>query len=280
MTALVDLDPLAELARGVEAGRLIPYLGPGVLALTPGGAPVPDSPEAFCRHIESRVALPRRARGNLWAAAQFVESRKFRRTLEVLVAEAFAEVPTGNPVHQWLARVRPPLVVDAWYDDGLPVAFGEEAEDWGIVRGETRHSGNLDVWTRAYDAGGMEVAPALAEGWSTIVYKPHGCVRPGGGVLLSDSDYVEVLTEIDIQTPIPEVVQARRQGRGFLFLGCRFDDQLLRIFARQIMKRSGGPHYAVIAGELTRMEQKFLDEQQVVLIPAELEDVLPVLAGG
>ena len=57
MSAVLDLDPLAELARGVEAGRLIPYLGPGVLALTPGGAPVPDSPEAFCRHIESLSGL-------------------------------------------------------------------------------------------------------------------------------------------------------------------------------------------------------------------------------
>jgi hypothetical protein len=44
--------------------------------------------------------------------------------------------------------------------------------------------------------------------------------------LVSDSDYVEVLTEIDIQTPIPAVVQQRRTGRNFLFLGCRFSNQL------------------------------------------------------
>ena len=70
----------------------------------------------------------------------------------------------------------------------------------------------------------------------TLVYKPIGGHQPAGNYLVSDSDYVEVLTEIDIQTPIPPEVQALRSGRNFLFLGCRFDDQLTRSFARQIMK--------------------------------------------
>ncbi|MCP2848964.1 SIR2 family protein, partial [Salmonella enterica subsp. enterica serovar Typhimurium] len=76
-----------------------------------------------------------------------------------------------------------------------------------------------------------------------------------------DSDYVEVLTEIDIQTPIPQEVQALRSGRSFLFLGCRFNDQLTRSFARQIMKRSSDRHWALLPDEPTRMEAKFLAEQ-------------------
>lgn len=51
-------------------------------------------------------------------------------------------------------------------------------------------------------------------------------IDPVRNFLVSDSDYVEVLTEIDIQTPIPAVVQQRRTGRNFLFLGCRFSNQL------------------------------------------------------
>ena len=78
-----------------------------------------------------------------------------------------------------------------------------------------------------------------------MLYSPHGGVRPAKNFLVADSDYVEVLTEIDIQTPIPAAVKAARADRGFLFLGCRFDDQMLRTYARQIMKRSKGPHFAV-----------------------------------
>ena len=271
-----DLHLLKDLAHRVAGGTLVPYLGPGVLDLTPDGAPVPSSPGALCQAIEARVTVPRRARGNLWSAAHYVETRRFRRTLEALVADAFAGQPRGNPIHDWLARVLPPLVVDVWYDDGLLAAYAN-APDWGLVRGVTRNGQWRDIWTRTYDAGGGEVDVAAAESWRSLIYKPHGCVRPGGGVLLSDADYVEVLTEIDIQTPIPAAVQHRRKGRGFLFLGCRFDDQLLRTFARQIIKRSAGPHYAVLTGDLTRMERRFFEEQQITLIPEPLDTAIPTL---
>jgi hypothetical protein len=76
--------------------------------------------------------------------------------------------------------------------------------------------------------------------WPTLLYQPLGSVAPAANFLVSDSDFVEVLTEIDIQTPIPQAVQQLRTNRGFLFLGCRFSTQLERIFAHQIIKRSSG----------------------------------------
>jgi len=92
-------------------------------------------------------------------------------------------------------------------------------------------------------------------------------VTPSHNFLIADADYVEVLTEIDIQTPIPDAVKARRTGRGFLFLGCRFHDQMLRTYARQIMKRSAGPHYAVLPeAELTPNELKFMAEQGIEVL--------------
>ena len=90
--------------------------------------------------------------------------------------------------------------------------------------------------------------------------------------LVSDSDYVEVLTEIDIQTPIPEAVQQLRTDRHFLFLGCRFRTQLERTFARQIMKRSSDKHWAVLPGELSRNEARFLKEQNIQRLDMPLEE--------
>jgi hypothetical protein len=103
---------------------------------------------------------------------------------------------------------------------------------------------------------------------------------------VSDSDYVEVLTEIDIQSPIPPLVQELRKGKSFLFLGCRFDNQLTRSYARQIMKRAGdGPHWAVLPGELTRNEVRFLEEQNIIRLDMDLNaffdavtETLPVAA--
>jgi hypothetical protein len=97
---------------------------------------------------------------------------------------------------------------------------------------------------------------------------------------VSDSDYVEVLTEIDIQTPIPEMVQTIRKGRNFLFLGCRFATQLERGFARQVMKRSSDVHWAVLEGPVTRNEEKFLREQNITRIDAPLSEFVAELIEG
>ena len=61
-----------------------------------------------------------------------------------------------------------------------------------------------------------------------------GFARSACDFLISDADYVEVLTEIDIQSPIPEILRERRDSLGFVYLGCRFHDQLLRNYASAI----------------------------------------------
>ncbi|MEM1129355.1 MAG: SIR2 family protein [Pseudomonadota bacterium] len=273
---MTDLDLLEKAMDEVAAGKRIAYLGSGISALSDDGAPT--SPSELCAIVEAQVRAPRRASGNLWSVAQYVESRKFRATLDKIVSEAFM-VGTGqkpNPVHDWLARVRPPMVVDTWYDDGLTRAFGATGTNWGLVQGVSRNGEWIDIFTRAYDATGQEVG-APEPDWGTLVYKPHGVAKPGGSYLMSDSDYVEVLTEIDIQRPIPEEVQRRRTGRPFLFLGCRFDDQMLRIFARQITKRSAEGHIAVLPAPLTRMERRFLDDGGITWLDLPTSAVADVL---
>lgn len=264
-----DLDRLEHALDEVAAGKRIAYLGPEVSALS--SADWPATPEALCALIEAQVRAPRRASGNLWSVAQYVESRKFRATLNKIVGAAFdgaARAP--NPIHAWLARVAPPMIVDTWYDDGLLGAF--QGRDWGLVQGVSRNGEWIDLFTRSYDSAGKEVDQPDPY-WKTLVYKPHGLGRTGASFLMSDSDYVEVLTEIDIQRPIPEEVQMRRTGRPFLFLGCRFDDQMLRTFARQIAKRSGSGHIAVMPGALTRMEKRFLEEMSITRLDLPLSSV-------
>ena len=273
-----DLAKLSAALDAVATGRMIPYLGAGIAGLTEG---VPASPAALCALIEAEVRVPRRASGNLWSAAQFVESRRFRATLNDIVARAFAPGQgKSNAVQRALAALRPPMIVDTWYDDGLLAALAGQP-GWGWVQGVSRNGEWIEIWTRAYAPDGTERPEGPDPEWGTLVYKPHGLARKGSSFLMSDSDYVEVLTEIDIQTPVPAEVRTRRSGRAFLFLGCRFDDQMLRIFARQIAKRSGGGHVAVIEGQLTRMEMRFLDEIGITRLDlpvAVIAEALSVIA--
>ena len=260
---------------GLECGRLAPYLGPGLLALCDGPAP-PADPESLATLLTTRVAVPGKIRKRLTAAAQFIENFKHRKTLVRGMNEAFATAAAPSPLHRWLAALPAPLIVDTWYDDTLRSVLAAGRDDWAEVQGlsQSEHFGHWVGWYGADGAPGAEPPEAV-----TVLYKPWGGHAPAANYLVSDSDFVEVLTEIDIQTPIPPLVQQRRAALGFVFLGCRFNDQLARSFARQIMKRSQGPHYAVLAAEPTRMEARFLAEQGITRIALPLAAVAAALTG-
>lgn len=268
---------LSDVVARLRGGDVIPYLGPGVAELD--GPAVPMAPEALAAFFGTKVALPRRARGNAWASAQHIESTRHRATVTALMAEAFATPVAPTALHHHLATMPLPLVVDSWYDGAMRSALAGRV-DWGEIQGITRAGIGEDRWYRFYDAAGQEVDRAQAKDWTTILYKPHGSVAPAKNFLISDADYVEVLTEIDIQTPIPPRVQALRAGRSFLFIGCHFRNQLERAYARQTMKRSSaGPHWAVLPGEPTRNEIKFLEEQNIQRLDMPPADFFAALYG-
>ena len=229
-------------------------------------------PPALAALLTAKVSVPGKIKNRLTAAAQFIENFKHRKTLVKAMTEAFATAAVPSALHHWLAHLRTPLIVDVWYDDTLRNALVQASSrvDWAEVQGLAQ-SEHFGTWTGWYDAAGASQPDPIAA--PTLLYKPWGGHAPAANFLVSDSDFVEVLTEIDIQTPIPQLVQHRRAGLGFVFLGCRFNDQLPRAFARQIMKRSKGPHYAVLAEEPTRMEARFLAEQGITRIALPLADV-------
>ncbi len=63
-------------------------------------------------------------------------------------------------------------------------------------------------------------------------------------------------------------------------MGCRFNHQLTRTYARQVMKRSSDKHWAIIEGPLTRMEQRFMEEQNITRIDMPLAQFVGWLQTG
>jgi SIR2-like domain len=275
----MDITTLDRLPKtvidGLACGTLAPYLGPGLLALCEGRTP-PANPPALAAVLTAKVSVPGKIKGRLTAAAQFIENFKHRKTLVAAMKDAFAVEAEPSPLHHWLAALPSPLIVDLWYDDTMRSALAARS-DWAEVQGlsQSEHFGQWTAWYGVHGAL-LPEPPAPA----TVFYKPWGGHAPAGNYLISDSDFVEVLTEIDIQTPIPKLVQQRRGALGFVFLGCRFDDQLPRAFARQILKRSAGPHFAVLPNEPTRMEARFLAEQGITRIAMPLADAAVALMGA
>jgi hypothetical protein len=268
-------EALGKIAAELKTGSVIPFIGPGLTQLSPTA--VPMTPEALAGFFGTKVALPKRAKGNAWASAQHIESMKHRSTVTALMSEAFTPSIEPTPLHRHLASLELPMIVDGWYDATMRAALSSRS-DWGEIQGITRAGIGEDRWFRFYEADGTETTKEKAESWKTLLYKPHGGIAPAKNFLISDADYVEVLTEIDIQTPVPEAVKNRRAERSFLFLGCRFHDQLLRTYARQIMKRSTTTHHATVdPAALTKNELKFLTIQGIIPIALPLERASEIL---
>ncbi len=266
---------LTDVVGQLGTGKVIPYLGPGLAELSQPA--VPMTPEALAAFFAAKVALPRRAKGNAWASAQHIESMKHRATVTALMTEAFASPVEPTALHHRLASLPLPMIVDTWYDGAMRAALGHR-RDWGEVQGITRAGIGEDRWYRFYEADGTEASRSAAEAWTTLLYKPHGGITPARNFLISDADYVEVLTEIDIQTPIPDAVKDRRTQRSFLFIGCRFHDQLLRTYARQVTKRSAAPHYAIVEPEaLTKNERRFIASHGITPIAISLNRAVEIL---
>lgn len=271
---------LADLRFGLEADRLIPYLGPDLLTLA-GDAPVPILPETVAASLHAKAPAPSKIRTNMWSVAQFIEQRRHRNTLVAYMSEIFAPAAPPSKLTAWLAGLPLSLIVDTWYDGATRAALKVSGRtDWIEIQGVTRSGESRDIWTKVYDAAGTEILPEAADGARTVLYKPHGAVTPAKNFLVADSDYVEVLTEIDIQSPIPEVVKGLRTTRGFVFVGCRFHDQMLRTYARQIVKRSAGPLVAVAeVAKLTKNEAKFFAELGIEVVDLPLARAVDLLVG-
>jgi hypothetical protein len=274
----------AAIRSALANGAVVPYIGPGVLALTGADCPIPASSAALAARLTAATSVPHKLRTNLTGAAQYIENFKHRKTVVALMKAEFAADLAPTELHRFLAaQPALPLLVHAWYDD-LPQRALAWRSDWGMVQGvsQAEHFGQ---WTHHFRPDGTMTddlhgvandAPLRtsqeAEAWRTLLYQPLGSVAPAANFLVSDSDFVEVLTEIDIQTPIPDAVKTIRAGRNFLFLGCRFATQLERSFAHQIMKRSSDRHWAVLPGTPTRNEARFMAQRGIERI------VLPLAA--
>lgn len=271
---------IKAIAAGLKAQTVVPYLGPGAFDLLPEGTcPIPRNSAELVKALNAKVPAPGRIRNSLTAVAQYIETRKHRKTLEKLLNEMFRQEVPASAAHVFLANLPkpPPLIVDVWYDDALEKLLAEKAAgSWGQIQGISHPQSNGE-WVKYYAPDGAPLDGAAAESWETTLYKPCGSVSPAGHYLISDSDFVEILTEIDIQTPIPPVVQNRRTGRNFLFIGCRFDAEIQRTFARQISKRSADAHWAIIAEEPSKNEAKFLEKYGIQRVAMPLQDALASL---
>jgi len=232
------------IAARLHEGSLIPYLGP---ALQPPSQ-VPSSPAELAGWLARHAPEPGlEARpGDLGFTAALLERQRGRRGLMKLLREAFAPPAAPGPLHLLLAGLpRLPLAVSAFLDGtllellrALALAGGRSV---GLVHGVSPGDGRGTFFAEAEGEG--LTAAGRAE---TLVYQPLGTPVPAPAFLVTEADAAAALLALPSQAPIPPEVQRRRDGCGVLFVGCRLDWTVERLFARGLLAGAAGPHFAVL----------------------------------
>ena len=144
-----------------------------------------------------------------------------------------------------------PLVVHAWYDN-LPQKAMRSRSGWGMAQGvsQSEHFGN---WIYYYNSDGTYAGVEADRGyvdWKTLLYQPFGSVWPAHNYLVSDSDFVEVLTEIDIQTPIPAACRRYERGETLFSSAAGFQ----RNWSGSLRTRSSSDHPRSIGPSCARSQ--------------------------
>ena len=80
-------DLINDIARALDSGAVIPYMGPDMLGLC-ADIQVPATPLALAESMTAKVSVPHKIRKRLTQAAQFIENFKHRQTLVAAMAVA------------------------------------------------------------------------------------------------------------------------------------------------------------------------------------------------
>jgi hypothetical protein len=257
MNRLVDV-----IAARLMEGSLVPYLGPGLHR----NPPFPASPRALAEWLAARVPVPEAARGAAWPTAAHVEAHHDRRTLSKLLREAFAARAEAEPLHLLLAGLPAlPLVVSAWYDLGVLEVLRDAALAGGrtlavaLGRSGQERPGTVPAWLTG---DGL----SLPEQADTILFQPLGLPLPPASFVVSEADFAGFLGAAWSAAPVPWEVRQRRDGSGFLFVGCRFGELSERLAARALLDGAPGPHFAVLPEPATPQEGHFLAAEGITAV--------------
>jgi len=259
MSRMVDV-----IAARLEEGSLVPYLGPALHR----AAPFPAGSRALSEWLAARCAVPGHLIGSLEATAGWIEAQRERRGLVKLLREAFALHAGPDPLHLLLAGLpRLPLTVAAWYDATWYDVLLEAAQGGGrsvaLVHGVSPQDGR-GVFFTSPESPGL-TPPAAAD---TVLYQPLGTCHPVASFVVSEDDLADVRLAQETQAPIPPEVQQRRDGCGFLFVGCTFEDAIDRTVALGVMRGAPGPHFAVLPTAPEWALGRWLAEEGIVPLVA------------
>ena len=220
---------LQDLIEGVTNGTIVPYLGPGVLGDVRNletGAPMPADSDSLILAMNNGKPMAPRLMYEFPRAAMDVELKRGRTALHRFLDSTYGQTMwTRSALHEWIAAIAPPYVIDINRDTQLQQSYAHMPHT--LIRGIAR-IGGTDYRFKIYHYDGKdyrelaqdqtEVDPGLP-----ILFKPMGSPLPDPTYVASDADYVDYITELMGGFAIPGFIKEYRKGKQYLSLCLRMN---------------------------------------------------------
>jgi len=271
---------LQDLIAGVDGGTVVPYLGPGVLegvVNRESREPIPADSDSLILALNNGKPMAPRLMYEFPRAAMDVELKRGRGAVTRFLDTTYGATDwSRSPLHDWLAGVKPPYVIDINRDTQLQESYAHIPHT--LIRGMARIGGtDYRFRIHSHDGEGYsekeidqgEVDPSLP-----ILFKPMGSPLPDATYIASDADYVDYITELMGGFAIPDFVKSYRKGRQYLFLGLRMTRDTERMVLSDFIYAAGDPAGWALIPDPSHKERRFCNKMRIEIIEAELEELL------
>ena len=276
---MLSTELLDQWRGGLANGSIVPYLGPGVLADVMSGVdgrPIPATGEQLILAMNNGQPMAPKLMYEFPRAAMNIELKRGRSAVTRFLDTTYGATKwTRAALHDWLAAIAPPYVIDINRDTQLQDSYARMPHL--LILGCARLGGS-DYRFKLFIHDGdsySEIDPTRADASLPVLFKPMGSPSPKSSYIASDADYVDYITELMGGFAVPAFVKARRKGKRYLLLGMRLNrDSERMVLSDLIYDAASEPAgWALIAGPSDK-ERRFCKRQGIEIIEATVGDLL------
>lgn len=271
---------LPDLIEGVKDGSIVPYLGPGVLSdvtNTQNGESMPADSDSLILAMNNGKPMAPRLMYEFPRAAMDIELKRGRTALHRFLENTYGETDwTRAVLHDWLAGIKPPYVIDINRDTQLQASYADTPHT--LIRGMAR-VGGTDYRFRIHGYDGekyseMEIDQGEVDPTLPVLFKPMGSPLPDPTYIASDADYVDYITELMGGFAIPGFIKSYRQGKHYLFIGVRMTRDTERMVLSDFIYAAGTPAGWALIPEPTDKERRFCKRMGLEIIETGVPELL------
>ncbi len=270
-----DFDPIIS---AIKSGKLVPYLGPGVLkgvTHTETGVDIPADSDSLILAMNGGKPMSARLMYEFPRAAMDMELKKGRNFVNKFLDATYSDTHWSRSLfHDWLATIKPHYVIDVNRETQLQESYADTPHI--LIRGIARIAGtDYRFKLHQYDGESYkEVTLDEADTSLPILFKPMGSPIPDATYIASDADYVDYITELMGGFGLPAFLKEYRKQKQYLFIGLPMTRDTERMVLSDIMYAADSPAGWAMIEQPNDKERRFCKKMNIEIIEVGVTDLL------